>query len=207
MTAPRDWHAEDHTGWTRAARLFSNIVSPPVIFAVVGLVLALYSLPAPQALTWAATYGLFVSLLPILFVLWLLETGRVQELHMSDTGERQLPYFVAIVCALFFLTLIVFADGPDLLRCLGIFNLIALSALSVINTRWLISFHATAISAAWAITALVFGWLYSLPVLALLGLVIAVRLYLRRHTVSQVLGGLALGAGTVLLLTFFGCFV
>lgn len=207
MNSPRDWHASDRTGLTRAARLFSNIVSPPVIFAVMGLVLSLYSLPLAQALTWAAVYGLFVSLLPILFVLWLLSTGRVAELHMSDTGERQLPYVVAVVCAIVFLIIVRLAGGPELLRCLGIFNVIALSALALINTRWLISFHATAVAAAWTIVGLVFGWQASLLVLPLVAVVIVVRLYLKRHSVAQVIAGLALGVGSVWALTLIGCFV
>ena len=207
MNSPRDWHASDRTGLTRAARLFSNIVSPPVIFAVMGLVLSLYSLPLAQALTWAAVYGLFVSLLPILFVLWLLSTGRVAELHMSDTGERQLPYEVAVVCAIVFLIIVRLAGGPELLRCLGIFNVIALSALALINTRWLISFHATAVAAAWTIVGLVFGWQASLLVLPLVAIVVVVRLYLKRHSVEQVIAGLALGVGSVWALTLIGCFV
>lgn len=172
-----------------------------------GLVLSLYSLPLAQALTWAAVYGLFVSLLPILFVLWMLSTGRVAELHMSDIGERQLPYVVAVVCAIMFLVIVRFAGGPELLRCLAIFNVAALTALALINTRWLISFHATAIAAAWTIVGLVFGWQASLLVLPLVLLVIAVRLYLKRHTVAQVVAGLALGVGSVWALTLIGCFV
>jgi membrane-associated phospholipid phosphatase len=206
MSSPRDWHASDRTGVTRAARIFSNIVSPPVIFAVMGLVLSLYSLPLAQALTWAAIYGLFVSLMPILFVLWMLSTGRVAELHMSDTRERQLPYIVAIITSIAFLVIANQADGPELVRCLGIFNVIALTALALINSRWLISFHATAIAAAWAIVGLVFGWQASLLVLPLVALVIIVRLYLKRHTVTQIIAGLALGVLSVWVLTFIGCF-
>lgn len=207
MTSPRDWHASDRTGLTRAARLFSNIVSPPVIFSVMGLVLSLYSLPLAQALTWAAIYGIFVALLPILFVLYLLNTGRVAELHMSDTGERHLPYFVAVASSIVFLVIANLADGPELLRCLGIFNVIALTALAAVNTRWLISFHATAVAAAFTIIGLVFGWQASLLVLPLVVLVVAVRLYLKRHTVAQVIAGLALGVGSVWALTLIGCFV
>ncbi|MFN2182318.1 MAG: hypothetical protein ACK2UV_22775 [Candidatus Promineifilaceae bacterium] len=207
MSTPRDWHESDRTGLTRAARLFSNIVSPPVIFAVMGLVLSLYALPLPQALTWAAIYGLFVSLMPILFVLYLLNTGRVKELHMSDTGERHLPYVVAVACAIVFLVIVRLAGGPELLRCLSIFNVVALTALALINTRWLISFHATAIAAAWAITGLVFGWQASLLVLPVVAIVVGVRLFLKRHTVAQVIAGLALGVASVLVLTLIGCFV
>jgi hypothetical protein len=207
MTSPRDWHAHDRTGLTLVARLFSNIVSPPVIFAVMGLVLSLYSLPLLQALAWAAIYGLFVSLLPIIFVLWLLSTGRVAELHMSDTRERNIPYVVAVVCSIVFLILANLADGPPLLRCLGLFNVVALSALALINTRWLISFHATAVAAAWAISFLVFGLQASLLVLPVVLLVVVVRLYLKRHTVAQIIAGLTLGVASVWVLTVIGCFV
>ena len=172
-----------------------------------GLVLSLYSLPLAQALTWAAVYGLFVSLMPILFVLYMLNTGRVKELHMSDTGERHLPYIVAVACAIAFLVVVRLAAGPELLRCLAIFNVVALTSLALINTRWLISFHATAVSAAWAITGLVFGWQASLLVLPLVALVIVVRLFLKRHTVTQVIAGLALGVGSVWALTLIGCLV
>jgi len=34
-----------------------------------------------------------------------------------------------------------------------------------------------------------------------------VRLFLKRHTVAQVIGGLALGVASVLVLTLIGCFV
>ena len=93
MTSPRDWHESDRTGVTRAARLFSNIVSPPVIFAVMGLTLSLYSLPLAQALAWAAIYGLFVSLLPILFVLYLLEhRSRGRTAHERYRGTPSALY-------------------------------------------------------------------------------------------------------------------
>ncbi len=187
--------------------MFSNIVSPPVIYALMALVLSLYSLPPAQALTWAAVYGLFVSLLPILFVMWMLSTGRVKELHMSDTGERHLPYIVAIICATAFFVIVNTADGPELLRCLALFNIVTLTALTIINTHWLISFHATAIVAAWFIVGLVFGWQASLWILPLVVLVVIIRLYLKRHTLGQIIGGLILGLVSVWALTLFGCFV
>ncbi len=206
MTSPLDQHEHNRKGLVRAGRLFSNFVSPPVIFAVLGLALSLKILPADKALPWAALYGFVVSLLPILFVLWLLRTGRINELHMSDTRERHLPYLIAVVCGLIIYGLVTLLDGPPLLKCLAIFNIVTLTALGMINARWLISFHATAIAAAWAIIGLVFGWQASLLVLPFVIGVVAVRLYLKRHTITQVVAGLALGMLSVWSLTLFGCF-
>lgn len=207
MSSPLDWHEENRTGPIRAARLFSNIVSPPVMFALMGYLLAFASLSFWPALVWGTVYGLFISLAPILFVLWSLNSGRVAELHMSDTRERQIPYLVAVGCAAALYAVLVLFDGPELLRCLAVFNMVTLALLALINLRWLISFHATAVAAAWAIVGFVFGWTASLLIIPLVTLVIVVRLYLKRHTVAQVIAGLALGVGMVLLLTQFGCFV
>ena len=207
MTKPLDHYEEHRTGTVKAARLFSNIVSPPVLFALLGLAFALYERPSLNGLLWAAVYGFFVSLLPILIVLYLLKTGRIAELHMSNTGERHIPYISAVLSAGIVFILITFFDGPELLRCLAIFNMIELATLGVINAFWLISMHATGIMATFLLVGLVFGWAYSLIVLPFVVMVCAVRLYLRRHTVMQVIAGLALGIVTVYFMTLMGCFV
>ncbi len=207
MAKPLDHYEEHRTGTVKAARLFSNIVSPPVLFAILGLVFALYERPSWHGLLWAAAYGFFVSLLPILLVLYLLKTGYITELHMSDTGERHVPYISAVLSAGIAFLLITFFDGPELLRCLTIFNMIELATLGVINAFWLISMHATGIMATFLLAGLVFGWAYSLIVLPFVILVCVIRLYLKRHTVWQVIAGLALGLATVYLLTVIGCFV
>lgn len=208
MTTPLDQLEINRTGKIKLARLFSNIVSPPVIFAVVGLVLSLQELPLPNALFWAAISGFIISLLPILFVIWLLKTGRIVELHMSDTRERHLPYLVGVGSGVLLFAIVTVFNGPESLKCLAIFDIFTLSVLGIINSRWLISFHATAITAAFIITGLVFGWGASLFILPLVIAVIFVRLYLKRHSPAQVLAGLIFGVISVLILSnVFGCFV
>lgn len=203
---PRDLFVADRVGGIRLARLFSNVVSPPVMFAALGLALAWRQLPFWPAVAWAAVYGFFVSLTPILFVLYLLRSGRILELHMSNTAERHLPYLVAVLSSLIVLTLILLFDGPELLRCLALFNIVTLVILGVINARWLVSFHATAAMAMTTVIGLVFGAGAGAALLPVVALVAAVRLYLRRHTVAQIAGGVAVGFLTVWSLTFVGCF-
>lgn len=206
MTEPRDHNVAATVGLIWLARLFSNIVSPPVMFAVLGLALAWHELPFWPGLAWAAVYGFFASLAPILFVLYMLKTGRIAELHMSNTAERHLPYLVAVLCALIALLIFTFFDGPVLIRCLLIFNAVELAALGLINVYWLISIHTTGIMATMMIVGLVFGWPASLLVLPFVILVTWVRLFLRRHTVGQVTAGLGLGIVSVMVLTLLGCF-
>ena len=91
MNSPLDEAKQNRTGLVRVARIYSNVVSPPTIFAVVGLALAWHELELLPGFLWAAVYGLLVSLAPIIFVLFLLKTGRIKELHMSNTRERHWP--------------------------------------------------------------------------------------------------------------------
>ncbi len=203
---PRDHFVTDRVGGVRLGRLFSNVVSPPVMFAVLGLVLAWRELPFWPAVAWAAVYGFFVSLAPLLFVLYMLYSGRILELHMTNTAERHLPYLVAVFGSLVVLGLIFVLDGPELLRCLALFNVVTLVTMGVINARWLVSFHATAAMAMATIVGLVFGEAFGVALLPVVALVAAVRLYLRRHTVAQIIGGVVIGFLSVWVLTYVGCF-
>jgi membrane-associated phospholipid phosphatase len=148
-----------------------------------------------------------VSLAPILFVVFLLKTGRISDLHMNTRKERRWPYFVSFLGALIALAFIIILDGPELLYCLGITSVISLGFLALITNYWMISIHATSIAAATLISGLVFGLFAALLLLPLLILVTWVRLYLRRHTVAQVLAGIGLGFASVVIVAAGGCFI
>ena len=205
MRTPRDT-AGNTVGLVKAARIFSNIVSPPIIFAVMGLALAMYELPFWDGLLWAAIFGFWVSLLPSLLVGYLLKTGRISDLHMTSIKDRRWPYVSSVIGAIAALITVLLFDGPELIRCLSIFAVIDLAALAVITNFWLISIHATSMAAVTLMSALVFGWWTLLILLPLTLAVSLVRLYLRRHDLAQVAAGLALGFGTVAILALLGCF-
>lgn len=206
MSHPLDHHAANRTGWVGVARLFSNIVSPPVMFAAVGLALAWHEMPFWAGFAWGAVYGLLVSLAPILVVFYLLRTGRIAELHMTDRRERYIPYFSSVIAATVAYLLLTWFNGPELLRCLALFNMVGLTLLALITIFWLISIHATAMAAMSMIVGLVFGASAGIALLPLLVLVCWARLYLKRHNWQQVAVGLLLGSVTVWLLTLIGCF-
>jgi membrane-associated phospholipid phosphatase len=126
---------------------------------------------------------------------------------MSATNERHIPYLTGVISGVLAFVLLILFDGPELLRCLAILSMITLGALGLINTRWLISIHATAAAATWLIATLIFGWPVGLVLLPLLILIAWIRLYLKRHTPAQVLAGISLGLSAVLLMRAFDCFV
>jgi membrane-associated phospholipid phosphatase len=207
MSQAKDSGATPIIGWVRVARIFSNIVSPPVIIATLGLALSLTELPNWSGFLWAVVFGLWVSLVPGLFVAFMLKTGRISDLHMNTRRERRWPYVMGVLGSAMALALIMLFDGPENLRCLAIFSLIELSILGFITNFWMISIHATSITAATAIVGLVFGLIPAILLLPLVFAVYWVRLYLRRHNLAQVVAGIMIGLGTVLLMTMGGCFV
>jgi len=207
MSIPRDTHVADRVGWVKLARVLSNVISPPTMFAATGLALGVRERGWWPGFGWGALYALIISLTPMLVILYLMRTGRIGDLHMSATRERHIPYLTAAASGALVYGLLVLLDGPILLRCLAIFTVITLSALALINSRWLISIHATAAASTWLIFTLVFGTTVGLVVLPVAVLICYARLYLKRHTPAQVLAGAALGVTVVLVMRAFGCFV
>ena len=53
MTIPRDTHKADRIGMVRVARTLSNVISPPIMFAITGLALGFYERPVWPGLAWA----------------------------------------------------------------------------------------------------------------------------------------------------------
>lgn len=207
MSIPKDTYKADRVGWVRFARVLSNVISPPTMFAATGLALGIFERSLWPGFGWGALYAIIISLLPMLMIVYLLRTGRIGDLHMSATHERHIPYLTAAASGAAVYALMTFLNGPVLLRCLSVFNVITLSSLALINSRWLISIHATAAAATWLILTLVFGAVVGLVVLPLAILICLVRLYLRRHTVAQVAAGAVLGLSVVLAMRAAGCFV
>lgn len=201
--APRDTY--DATGFVAAARFFSHVVSPPVIFAVLGLALAWRALPGWAGVGWAAVYGFWVCLAPILYVVYLLRTGQIGDISMTQR-ERRIPYLVGTLSSAVAFAFVHWGGGPALLRCLTLFNIVTLAVLGLITLFWQISHHATAITAAGWIGQAVFGNPVGWIMLGLALIVYLNRLYLRRHTPAQLAAGILWGTAAVWGVIQGGCF-
>jgi len=183
--------------YAKSARIISDVVSPPMVYAFLGFVFAWASLPFWQGLLWGALYGFFVSLLPLLSVIYLLKTGRVGDLHMSDNHQRRIPYLIGISGAIFAFATIYLFKGPDLLESLAIGTIIGLTTLSAINYAWLISNHMASITMAVLLIGSVFGLIFGLALIPFILAVFYARWVLGRHTILQLLAGMAVGVITV----------
>jgi hypothetical protein len=187
---PLDLDPGTATKKIRVARVYSNIVSPPVVSAALGFSVAWVDWPFWQGLVWAAAYGVMTSLLPMGVVLYMLKKGLISDLHISNRRERNIPYLVGFICSVIALALVAEFGGSQLMRS--------------INTGWQISNHTASIMAATIFLGLVFGIAVSLALLPLVGMTFAARWWLKRHTVAQLIAGMLVGAAPVLILANMG---
>jgi membrane-associated phospholipid phosphatase len=183
------------------ARLISNLLSPPLVWAALMFPIAFRETDSPLwALLWALTYGVLVCLLPALYIVWMVRQGRITDIHMQVRRQRLRPFGVSIACAVLAWGVLRLMGAPPLVPLVAIVTLAQLTVMALITLVWQISMHAMSIASAVAATGLLFGALPALLALPLVPLVAAARLKLRRHTPAQIIAGTALGALVTLTL-------
>jgi hypothetical protein len=179
----------------RWARVISNLLSPPMVWATLVFVIALhYADNRVQGLMWALTYGILVCLTPILYIAWRVHSGKISDLHMKERQERIIPFAVSIFCAVLAWEVLRLMNAPSILPLIAAITLVELAVMLVITFAWQISMHAMSISVAVVATGIVFGAAPALAVSPLLPIVGAARLRLERHTLAQVVAGAVVGA-------------
>src|SRR5438105_340032 len=87
------------------ARMISDVLSPPVL-AVPALVIGVWASEA-GTYRFAVLYFLLAVLVPLLYVVWLLKSGRVADFHLPDRRDRLGPFVVFILCGLVALGLLI----------------------------------------------------------------------------------------------------
>lgn len=187
------------------ARLVSHLLSPPIVWGVLVVLIAFRDAQSEQqALAVAAAYGLFVCLLPGLYILWMLRRGAISDIHLSSRQERPRVLLVSSMGAGMAWGALRWMDAPPGMPLVAVITLALLAIIGLITLVWQISMHATSISAAVVATGAFFGIVPALLVLPLALLVAAARLRLKRHTPAEILAGTLVGALIPVLLVATG---
>lgn len=180
----------------KLANIVSNLLSPPAVFGAMGLLLAISpatAAPLWPALGWGVLYGILASLIPVAYIVYLLKTGAIGDLHMRRRRERNRPLVLGVTTALVAWALLSVFNAEPQFRRLALFNVLLLSTLAIINVWWQISTHGAAIVGAVTISGLFFGLPVALWVSPLVLLVGWARVYLGRHSVYQIIAGAMVG--------------
>lgn len=180
------------------ARVVSDIVSPPIVWAVIVLPVAIQYAPE-QALFWAVLYSIPICLLPIIYIALMVWQGKIGDIHMKERRERYRPLLVSIVCTGFALWLLRLLNAPNIFPLLALISLVQISVIALITLAWQISMHAMSISSAMVAVGIIFSLSVAILLLPLVVLVGTARLRLQRHTPAQVIAGILVGALVPLL--------
>lgn len=182
------------------ARIVSDLLSPPIIWAVLVFPIAFrYATTGGQALTWALTYGVLVCLMPVLYIVWNVKRGKIGDIHMKERSERTGPFLVSIGCTVLGWQVLRMMGAP-MLPTIVVCSIVQLVIMTLITFVWQISMHTMSVTGAVIATGFIFGPVLALVVAPLVPLVGAARLKLQRHTLSQVIAGVLVGGLIPLLI-------
>jgi membrane-associated phospholipid phosphatase len=178
--------------WRDLARILSTIFNPFLTALALFVILAEVSAEGTLdfwRLLFLSTF--FTSIGPMLYVFWLYATDRISDLDMSVRQEREMVFSAFVVFyALGALTLWL-THAPRLMIAAMLGYLVSTLVVQYITRYWKISTHALGITAPLTALTLLYGR-QPLPFLVLIPMVCWARVYLRSHTVMQVVAGAAL---------------
>ncbi|HEX2909095.1 MAG TPA: hypothetical protein VHO69_19635, partial [Phototrophicaceae bacterium] len=140
------------------ARLISNLVSPPVVWAVLIFPIAFREAQSREhAIAWALTYGVLVCVVPVLYIAWMVRRGSISDIHMRLRQERLLPFLVSMACTGLAWYVLRLMGAPTMLPMIAIVTLAQLITMAAITLWWQISMHTMSITSAVVATGLMFG--------------------------------------------------
>lgn len=190
----------------RAARLYSDVFSPPSLYPFFGFIIAWSELPFWKGSLHAAIFGVLTSLLPLIYILFLLKRGAISDIHLSNLGERKIPYILGVIGAALAYGILWSLGSSALLLAFIATNFFGLGLLALINSRWLISAHTASITMITIFAGFAFHPFTALILAPLILCTIFIRYYLKRHTLGELISGSLVGTLVVLGMAALGFF-
>ena len=178
-------------GLERVARLISDLLCPAVV-AIPGLVLGVWYSGVAATYGYALLYFAVAIPLPVGYLVWLLKTGRATDFHLPDRRQRYGTFAVTSVAGMGGISLLAYLGAPTPFLAFLIVAMVETLLLFVITFAWQISIHAATVAGLATFAFWVLGGA-AIVLTPLVPVVMWSRVYLRRHTLAQVIAGGALG--------------
>jgi membrane-associated phospholipid phosphatase len=182
--------------WRDLARILSTIFNP--FLTALALFVFLAHMGAKDTLDfWRLLFvsTFFLSLGPMLYVFWLYATDRISDLDMSIRTERELVFSAFVVFDVLGAIALWLMQAPRVMIAAMLGYLVSTLIVQYITRYWKISTHAIGITAPLVALTLIYDG-QPLPFMVLIPMVCWARVYLKAHTVMQVVAGVALAACT-----------
>lgn len=184
---------------TETARIFSTVCNPFLTALTLFVILAHVTENSSQSfwyLLFISTF--FTSIGPMLYVLWLYATDKISDLDMSIRAERERVFGMFVLMYAVGTLVLYLLKAPTLMIATMAGYTAASLVTQYITRYWKISTHALGIVAPLIVMIYLFGW-QPVPFLVLIPIVGWSRVFLRAHTLLQVIAGTGLGAVAVLV--------
>ncbi|MBV8727759.1 MAG: hypothetical protein JO233_08230 [Candidatus Eremiobacteraeota bacterium] len=181
------------------ARILSTIFNPFLTALALFCILAHARATTPENFWWLLFLTtFFTSLGPMALIFYLYATDRISDLDMSVREEREKVFFVFVVFYLLGTVTLWLTRSPLLLIATMAGYTVSTIVVQYITRYWKISTHALGITAPLVALCLLYG-VQPLPFLPLIPAVCWARVYLKAHTIGQVIAGATLAAFNVTL--------
>lgn len=194
---------------TKMANILSWVLVPllmPVYGALLAFGLSVLHFTAPGVrLAFVLIIAAFNLLIPAIIVFLLKRFGFVHDIGLNGRKERFWPYAVCVICLAGTAVFMWSKHAPMWFVMFYAGGAVAGLVEMLVNTWWKISVHTAGAAGIVALllqimlsdfpTPSAFGWFVA--AVALTGLLGSARIWLGRHTVSQVFAGYAVGFSAV----------
>ena len=178
------------------AELVSDFAYAPLVSIPVFALINYYLLNLNGFIMITIICAVFAGIMPIILVLWWLKdkNGKDEEIDMDipERSDRNYPLLLVILSYLIGFSVLYLLNAPPITTVLMFCYFSNTLAVFFINLYWKISIHSMGVAGPAAALVYVFG-IYGLPFILIIPLVMWSRLYLKEHTVTQVIMGAALG--------------
>ncbi len=179
-----------------------SIVFGPFLWPItLSTIILKAGLPIQQSFVLLPAVLFLQIIIPYAYIFWLYTGSQISDLDITKREERYKVMIVTLISFLLSLGSIYFLGNLLILKLLLLAFLI-LAVNTLITFFWKISLHMT-LNIVFVLTM---NYLYDwrLPILYVcLPLIFWSRLYLKKHTVLQLIGGLIINGGIVLAFIFF----
>lgn len=176
----------------RVARISTEVAQPPLVLSLLLVLAAVRDGGGVTALFPGLVAAVTICLAPLLVVVILARRGTLTDHHVGDKKQRRPVMLWTLASALVGCGILTLINTPVTVWALIAGILGGILALIIVSPFWKVSGHAMTLGGATVSSAMLFG-VWSIPFVIAAPLVCWSRVYLKDHTLSQVITGFMTG--------------
>lgn len=176
----------------RVARISTEVAQPPLVLSLMLVLAAVRDGGGVTALLPGLVAAVTICLAPLLVVVILARRGKLTDHHVGDKKQRRPVMLWTLASALVGCGILTLINTPVTVWALIAGILGGILALIIVSPFWKVSGHAMTLGGATVSSAMLFG-VWSIPFVVAAPLVCWSRVYLKDHTLSQVITGFMTG--------------